>query len=135
MNEGAQWKMAREQRGEHRFKLKEGALAGFLTRDMVAFAEMGDICDISTTGLSFHYAANGKQLDRISSQLEIFAYQGPLVYLSKIPCKVVYEVADPLALGFELKARRCGVRFGELSNNQLYQLKFLIENYSTGDSG
>jgi hypothetical protein len=127
-------RMSRDKRVQHRFRVKEGALAGFLTKDMVTFAEMGDILDISTSGLSFHYAVTKEQAERISSELEIFAYQGPLVYLNKIPCKIVYELSDPFECGLDIKTRRCGVQFGELSKNQVYQLQFLIENYAAGEA-
>ena len=90
------------------------------------YTKLGKVIDISENGLSFqHMAKSGKEDTTV--QLDIFKGDNTL-YISKVPGKVVYDRQEETVFCYE--HRRCGVRFGELSEEQSAWLKEYINQFT-----
>jgi hypothetical protein len=117
-----------DQRKEKRYQGIDGTLAAILTPDMHSYTRLGEIIDISESGLAFQYVGRTGQRKDDFTLLDIFAYKGTRAHLEKLPCRIVYDLptaADSLSL----RTRRCGLQFGELSSLQLSELShFIAEN-------
>lgn len=115
-----------ERRKNRRFHLQNIAFA--VLRDDVS--KVGQIMDISMSGLSFHYIMAGGNADR-SCELDILlAYHG--MCTEKIQFETVSDIEIENKSPFSpMLMRRCGVRFGELTDNQKSQLKDFIFDHTT----
>jgi len=97
------------------------------------FTKLGKIKDISGAGLASEYIAyEGQSQDSLG--IDIFL-SGDSFYLARIPCKIRYDIkiaeryqtsTDPI------EWRRCGLQFGELTEEQAAQLEFFLKNHTTG---
>ena len=90
------------------------------------YTKLGKLIDISEEGLSFQHMANSGKKDA-NVQLDIFKGDNSL-YLSKVPGKVVYDRQEETVFCYE--HRRCGVRFGELSEEQSKWLGEYIDQFT-----
>jgi hypothetical protein len=115
-----------EQRRYKRFRVKPGAFAIPKARSR----KLWQIMDISEGGLAFNYVENGQRPDE-SYNLDI-AYSRDSFYLEDIPYNTVsdFETENTTPLS-SLNLRRCGVKFGELKDNQRSQLRDFIQNYTS----
>jgi hypothetical protein len=98
------------------------------------FNIVGKVDDISIKGLGFSYLSIKAETDsdRKYSEVDIFI-SGDGFYLSKVPCKVVYDLSTSTPIeGSFIQMSRCGLHFGELSENQLEKLEFLLKDYTKG---
>lgn len=108
----------KERRRHMRFKAKEESLV-FLGQ------ETGTILDISTGGLSVHYAVFDKATE-IPGYVDIFVAQSNF-YLPDIPIILVEETQVlPHSMFSSLCIRRLGLKFGALSPDQQTRLKEFI---------
>jgi hypothetical protein len=77
-----------------------------------SFSKVGRIKDISIGGLAIEYLTDGDSVHG-NSHVDILI-RGEKFYLSKLPCKIVYDVSIEPSAGpqaFGLTHKRCGVRF------------------------
>jgi len=94
---------------------------------------LGKIKDISRGGLAFEYIAHEGQ-KRGSSEIDILI-TGDRFYLPKIPSKKIYDIkiGEENEISIDrLETRRCGLQFGELTEEQAAQLDFFLKNHTTG---
>lgn len=122
-----------DMRRHRRFRADGNALAAFYT-DLHNFIKLGQIIDISLGGLAIRYIALGEET-QAPGVLELFGSSGCIAHLTEVPCKVVYdyEISDE-SWGM-LKVRRCGVKFGELTQKQLSRLHAFIQAYALREDG
>ncbi len=97
------------------------------------FTKIGKIKGISRDGLAFEYIAyEGQQKD--ASEMDIFLSEEGGLHLFQIPCKIIHDfkVDDFPTSTQGAEIRRCGVQFGELTQEQAAQLDFFLKNHTTG---
>ena len=97
------------------------------------YTKVGRIKDISLGGLAFEYISD-IGTDRDSSQIDIFII-GDVFHLYNIPCKVVYDIPHPAVLenleSIKISpTKRCGIRFGVMTEDDLVQIKLFLEIHS-----
>jgi hypothetical protein len=114
-----------ERRKRERFPVERGGFV-VLTRPNPKAAR---IVDISTDGLAFHYVR--KEGPSQPSEMAIFSADSA-VRLFKVPCKTISDSAIDGNRPKSTARRRCGVRFGDLTEGQMSQLEHLIRQYSAG---
>jgi|GEM_PF-2224570 len=120
--------MSFEQRKYVRFSCKGDMFAAL--RD--EFKKVGKVNDISIKGIGFSYLSEINQVDSDDhhTKVDIFSLENEF-YLSNVPCKVIYEVADAAPDESDLvKMSKCGLHFEDLSKMQLDLLSFLIKKYT-----
>ena len=117
-----------ERRKHKRFELGDDAFVMFGPQSLPS-AMAGKIIDISWDGLAFLYVTSKKR-ENGSFELGItLPYQG--FYVGKMPGKVIsdVEIADEDIEG-HVMTRRCGVQFGELSQDQMFELEYLMRIFT-----
>lgn len=110
----------------------------YLVKDSVfltfrpTFNKLGSLKDISRSGVSFEYIAYESMDTPHSVEIDIFS-KSMDIHLSKVPCRVVYDVKidDSFAMS-QVETRRCGLQFEGLSNRHASQLKNILSNYISG---
>jgi len=109
-----------EQRKHQRHQVQADAFVVFTPYH----EKLGHIIDISMDGLAFRYTDVGQPSNE-SSKLDMF-FADNRFHLNKVPFKTIsdYEI-DPL-----MSFRRCGVQFGQLTDNQKIQLTHFIKTYT-----
>ena len=119
-----------ERRQHYRFKVKEGAVAGFhkplvfkLVRSFLA--KYAKIVDLSKGGLSFQYKSRDMWPHNFS-QLSI-SIASDKIKITDLPFRVVKDFSISRVAGSK-SIRRCGVKFGELTPLQKYQLHYFIQS-------
>ena len=118
-----------ERRKHRRFRMQDIAFA--VLRDHVS--KVGQIMDISMSGLSFQYIVNGGSLEA-SFELDILLANHGLC-IEKVRFKKVSDFQIPNKSPFSpLLMRRCGVRFEELTLEQRSQLEDIIRKHALNDS-
>jgi hypothetical protein len=106
-------------------------IAFAVLRDHVS--KVGQIMDISMSGLSFRYIVNGGSPDA-SFELDILLV-GHGLCIEKVRFKKVSDFQIPNKSPFSpLLIRRCGVRFEELTLEQRSQLEDIIRKHALNDS-
>jgi len=119
--------METERRQFPRFSAAENAFAALRPH----FNKLGTIKDISRGGLAFEYIAlEARGGDEAA--IDIFL-TGNGFYLSRIPCKVVYDTPvtkDEGAFQHLIEMRRCGIQFGEIEQPMADQLSFFLDHYT-----
>jgi hypothetical protein len=123
--------MANERRRFVRFQVKSPAYAALGHN----FDKVGKIKDISVAGLAFEYISGQDSMGEMA-QVDILLLDGE-IHLSKLPCTVAYEhdvrKHDTLRrFGRPLVTKQCGVKFGNLAENQRTQLENLITRHTLG---
>ena len=123
--EGMKRKRLAERRKRKRFQVHVGAFAVIRPES----TKLGQIIDISHEGLSFQYPVAASQSNG-ASELDVFL-AGDGFYLEKIPIKTVSDLKVPKKFSNRsLPMRRCGVQFGELTDNQIAQLEYFIQKHT-----
>ena len=91
--------------------------------------KMGQIINISTDGLAFHYIDSKKRSKRLFKMDILFAKDA--FYLDRLLFKPVfdYEIKSDIPLN-SFAIRKCGVKFGELNQRQRSQLTYFICNHT-----
>jgi len=114
---------AKERRRSTRFKVKAGAYTVFSPKSIIP----GRINDISADGLSFSYV-EGEEWYHNSSELDILFGENDF-YLDKIPFETVSDtVIENESPSSQIIMRRCGVKFGQLTEEQRIQLNMFIQH-------
>lgn len=120
-----------ERRKHKRFQVEDGAFALFRPHWHHSTIS-GRIIDISRDGLAFLYITS-KDGSNGSFELSIlFAYHS--FYCDNVPVKTIsdFEVADETPVS-SITTRRRGVQFGELTQDQISQLEYFIQNHTIGE--
>ena len=121
-------KQQAERRKNLRFRVREGAFA-VLRPDCNV---VGEIIDISKGGLAFRYIA-GEEQPGGSSGLDIL-FAGGSFRLPEVPFETVEDFEMPDEFSSPLTStRRCGIRFGKLTHEQLSALKSFIGSHTKGE--
>jgi len=117
-----------DNRKHKRFRSQDLAFAAFGSYTM----EIGEIIDISMGGLAFLYIADGDQINE-SRELEIYLAKYGF-HLEKVPFNTIsdFELPNEFPTSFIIM-RRCGVQFGELTQDQVSQLGYFIQNHTVGE--
>jgi hypothetical protein len=115
-----------ERRFHQRFEANSGAIAS-TQLDVV-----GQIVNISETGLEFRYVASrerSKESTVLSIELTDHTFS-----LDQLPFKVAWDVAMPQGFSIgPISLRYCGVEFGNLADDQRRALRYFIQNHTTVD--
>jgi hypothetical protein len=115
-------------RQDDRFKVHDGALAALCH----GFTALGQIIDISRSGLSFRYVASEARTNG-SAELSILITDGSFS-IERVPFKTVWDAAMPREFSFgAITLRHCGVQFGDLSHGQRVDLEYFIRSHTTAD--
>ena len=114
-----------ERRKDKRFKLKDPAFAIM----HYSPTTIGQITDISRSGLAIRYVKNGKASNKLN-ELDIFKSDFRF-YIDNIKVKTIsdMEIIDKTIIG-SIELRRCGIQFEDLSNNQISRLENFIQNFT-----
>jgi hypothetical protein len=118
-----------EQRKYPRFSVQNDTFAALGSE----FETVGKVNDISINGLALSYLSESIKTgsDTDSSEVYIFLSKKSF-HLSKVPCKIVYNIQDPNSIqDNSIKKYRCGLHFGKLNKSQSKLLELFIENYTT----
>ncbi len=97
--------------------------------------KLGQIKDISRSGIAFEYLVFDELHEgvRLAEQLRLDIILTPeALYLSHVPCEVIYddvvnEESPLLVQGIE--SRRCGLKFGKLTEDQAGTLETFLEKH------
>jgi len=120
-----------ERRKHKRFRVQNGAFAV-----LTAFSwphstqKLGQIIDIGMGGLAFSYIAS-EEPSNGSLELSIFLAENRF-HLRNIPFKTISDVETKKVPFSSITMKRSGVQFGELTPNQISQLKYFISNHTIG---
>jgi len=111
-----------------RFRSQDLAFAAFGAYSK----EIGEIIDISMGGLAFLYIADGDQINE-SRELEIYLANNGF-HLKEVPFTTIsdFELTSEFPTSFIIM-KRCGVQFGELTQTQVSQLGYFIQNHTVGE--
>jgi len=133
MNFLARWQQPQttgfiERRIEARHQSIDGTLAFLSFSKMVG----GQILDLSENGLSFRYVASEQKV-RGQCLVDIIV-RDKTSHCQRLPCETIWDRAEPekFSLG-PFTMRSCGIRFGELTNDQELALKDFIKCHTTAD--
>jgi len=113
-----------ERRKYNRFQVPVGVFLSFGPDD----SRLGEIIDISMSGLAYRYLATEKEPNR-ARRLNIFLTEDDS-YMNDVPFETVsdFRTSDiPLT---SVTIRRSGVQFGELTHSQMYRLEHFIDNHA-----
>jgi hypothetical protein len=118
-----------ERRQQPRFKAVEGVFAALVNHH----SKLGQIKDISKTGLAFHYIDHGNAPGE-ASELKILIGQAGL-YLDKLPFKKVTDFQLKNEHSFSsIKMRQIGLQFGELTCRQQTRIEHFIQKHTLGEA-
>jgi hypothetical protein len=100
------------------------------------FTRVGTIKDVSLGGVAFEYVIIEDLDQKHTQQLDIFV-SGNGFNLSNVPCTIVYDISlgtlnSNYTFSTLIISKRCGVKFCEVTEEQTVQLKFFLENHTTG---
>lgn len=121
--------MTVEKRKNIRFFVREDVIVALRN----GFNRMGKVKDISMGGLSFEYIFD-EESSWVDSRKNFFLWVNDFS-MSKIPCRIVYDLPIPIPpeyglLTIQFISRRCGIQFETLAENQRAQLEFFLKNYT-----
>jgi len=119
-----------EDRRKHtRYKVNKDAFAVIRTSDN----KLGKIRDVSKGGLSFEYIMKGDPAEGFS-ELDIFTTENDF-YLKLLPVQVIMDSSmEPEHAFSSLEMRRLGVRFGEMTPNQLSKLDYFLQHHTASEN-
>jgi hypothetical protein len=118
-----------ERRKHKRFQVRNGAFAVLRAPSWPhSTQKLGQITDIGMGGLAFSYISS-EGLPNGSVQLSIFLAKDRF-HLRTIPFETIWDAETNEVPFSSITMRRRGVQFGELTPNQISQLKCLIQNYT-----
>jgi len=116
-----------ERRFHQRFEACSGAIASS------QLEVVGQIVNISETGLEFRYVASRErtqELTVLSIELTDHTFR-----LDQLPFKVVWDFATPQGFSIgPISLRHCGVEFRNLTDDQRRALHYFIQNHTTVDT-
>ena len=114
-----------ERRKHTRFQLKPGAYA-VLSPNLI---KLGQIIDISVSGLAFRYIRYGdKDVDNVDSDVLLY---GKNMYVDRIPFRIVsdVELTNP-GIFSSVLMNKFSIEFKNLTGKQLEQLEMFIKSHT-----
>jgi hypothetical protein len=118
----------KERRQDPRYRAQDFAFAVFRAH----VSKLGQIMDISRSGLAFRYIA-AKEWSNGLFEIDIFlADNGFYLYNLSVRTISDFEIANETALS-SVAMRRRGMQFVELNQSQTYQLDYFIQNHTVGE--
>lgn len=117
------------QRKSPRFLVKEGSFAAIDSN----YGIIGHIKDINQCGLAFQYIPNEKQL---AGQLTVDIFRNSReFYLKNLPFKAIADFyVDNKPLFSTTILKQCCGKFAALTDNQISQIDYFIQNYTMGEA-
>jgi hypothetical protein len=115
-----------ERRKHKRFHVQDGTFAVLGPR----YGKIGPIINMSMSGLAFSYVAGDEQGDS-SYQLSILLAADSF-HLTRIPFKTVWDTEAEEVPFSTLAMRQCGVEFGNLTERQISQMEYFVEEHTVG---
>ena len=113
-----------EYRRHRRLKAKKGAVAVLCGR----YYKIGPVIDITWGGLAFRYTYDDEKNLESAYRLSIF-FTGEDFYLRTVPVEIVYDIEENSETSITApRMKRCGVKFGRLTECQRFLLKQFICN-------
>jgi hypothetical protein len=114
-----------EKRSCSRLQLEDGVYAIIKYKPTI----LGQIINISKDGMAVRYSVNDQQLSD-SSELDIFIIDSHF-YIEKIQTKIIsdFEIGDKFPFSSQKDRQRC-FQFVEMKASQLFQLDYLLKNYT-----
>lgn len=117
-----------ESRNHVRFRAREGIFVMLKP----SHSHVGRLIDISMGGLAFDYVVDDV-LPKPPAEVEIFV-KGGIFRMSGIPCKAIWAETTNQGRITVIRKRKCGVEFGELTDDQKAQLKAFLETFTDGEA-
>ena len=117
-----------ERRQEKRFRVSDSAFVVTTPGD----PKVGRIIDISINGLAFAYVGKDGPSDK-STEVSIFS-EGCGFCVYKVPCDIILDSGPDISSSAPLGIRQCRVKFGELKQRQISELKGFIQHYAAGQA-
>lgn len=115
-----------ERRKYKRFRVQDGNFAALSPE----FYVVGQILDISRSGLAFRYVASTARAHECA-ELKILKTDGSFS-CDRIPFKAIWDRSMPQSFALDsVTLRHCGVQFGELGDDRKFDLKYFIDNHTT----
>ena len=117
-----------ERRQQPRYKVVDGVFAALVNHN----SKLGQIRDISQSGLAFRYIDSGDPSDEPTELKIIVGERG--VYLNNLPFKKVndFEIKNEDSFS-ALKMRQIGLQFGNLTPYQRNRMERLLQNHTIGE--
>jgi hypothetical protein len=97
-----------------------------------SYSHVGRLIDISMGGLAFDHVVDDV-LPKPPAELEIFV-KGGAFRINGISCEAIWAKTADEGRVTLIKKRKCGVRFGRLTDDQKAKLKEFIETYTMGEA-
>ena len=116
---------AMERRKFTRYRTNDDAFAAIRGKYS---CKVGRIRDISLNGLSFTYLSE-QISEKGFNHVDIFLTDNGF-FLHQVPCAMLYNVIDSKSNFLAISLYRCGMKFGELNEEQQNGLDFFL-NYHT----
>ena len=116
-----------ERRKHKRFKVSKDAFVAHRPD----YLKIGQVKDISMGGLAFTYIADEKPPNE-SFELDMFLASQDF-YMQKVPFRTISDFEGQGITFSSIKIRRSGVQFGELTQSQVFDLEYFIENHTEGE--
>jgi hypothetical protein len=113
-----------ERRAHERFQVPVGVFVGFRPDN----TRLGEIIDISLSGLSFRYLASGGPSNG-SRRLKIFLAERGFC-LDDLPFETVSDVGIYEIPFTPVTMRRSGVQFERLTEGQVSRLEYFIQHFT-----
>lgn len=113
-----------ERRRHERFRVPVGVFVGFRPDN----SRLGEIIDISLSGLSFRYLASGGPANG-SRRLNIFLTERDF-WLDDLPFETVSDEGTYKIPFTPVAMRRSGVQFEELTEDQISALEYFIHHFT-----
>lgn len=109
------WENTVDRRRSERFPVADEVFLTFRPH----FERIGNVKDISKTGISFEYLSFEESEAVEYVDVDIFsASEG--FYITRVPCRVIYDIRkEPAFLLQDAETRRCGLEFGQLTEQQI----------------
>jgi hypothetical protein len=132
------WQFQSWEKGE-RVETEKRKFERYLAQDLAfavfrpSFTKLGKIKDISKGGLAFEYVTPEGQMED-STEIDIFI-SGTRFHMARVPAKTMYDtkvVNQDYRFAPFVERRRCGVQFGELTEEEAAQLGHFLETHTTG---
>jgi hypothetical protein len=90
------------------------------------FHTVGSLRDISNGGVGFEYVSDSQNGPPETVEVDIFC--GKQIRLSRVPCRVAYDIGVDQPYSGGVGARRCGLEFGRLSDQQAALLSLIVNS-------
>ena len=132
------WQFQSWEKGE-RVETEKRKFERYLAQDLAfavfrpSFTKLGKIKDISKGGLAFEYVTAEGQMED-STEIDIFI-SGTRFHVTRVPAKTMYDskvANDDYTFAPFVERRRCGLQFGELTEEQAAQLGHFLETHTIG---